>query len=552
MKKKKWIGVSLALTLSLPVLITSVNADELVEQNSSELSEVDLESYEDSIELSTIDEDAFELEEVPEEEILFEMEGYASSSLYIRPEPNSTESLGILPKNTKVSGKSDGIWLEFDYEGQKAYVAAAYFSEEASLDLVSGYLTAPLYVRPEPNSSESLGIVEASTYIDGTQINPYWIEFTYQGQKAYIASGFLTDNEIVNAITTSSLYVRPQPGSSDHLGIVPKYYHVENAEISGSWAKFNYENQEAYIASDFLTEQIPQREGPAVSGYVSSSLYVRPVPASKGSLGIIDKHSKVEGRIVNDYWVRFSFNGKTAYIAAAFLQEGEIVDGYTESDLYVRPEPNSSKSLGILPKYSRIEDAPSTGAWVKVQFKGQEGYIAKNFIANQWNPNWSREKTLENVTGVSFDGNRIVSLAKRHLGTPYRYAGRRPGGFDCSGIVTYVYQQWMQEAGIRPSSIGLLNAGHMNVSFWEDYLIRKGVDRSPLMRGYQNLPNPQDYKPGDLVICYSNSGGTNRTHMGIYVGNNQVLHSTVSRGLIIEPLYKLRWTPTYRVYRIMN
>ncbi len=35
--------------------------------------------------------------------------------------------------------------------------------------------------------------------------------------------------------------------------------------------------------------------------------------------------------------------------------------------------------------------------------------------------------------------DQIVSYAKKFLGTPYRYAGTTPSGFDCSGFISYVF-----------------------------------------------------------------------------------------------------------------
>ncbi len=38
-------------------------------------------------------------------------------------------------------------------------------------------------------------------------------------------------------------------------------------------------------------------------------------------------------------------------------------------------------------------------------------------------------------------GTTIANQASKHIGTPYRYAGNQPGGFDCSGLVYYIYQK---------------------------------------------------------------------------------------------------------------
>lgn len=45
-----------------------------------------------------------------------------------------------------------------------------------------------------------------------------------------------------------------------------------------------------------------------------------------------------------------------------------------------------------------------------------------------------QKDTLKNPEKV----NDIISFAKKFLGTPYRYAGTTPSGFDCSGFVSYV------------------------------------------------------------------------------------------------------------------
>src|SRR2546426_586765 len=36
---------------------------------------------------------------------------------------------------------------------------------------------------------------------------------------------------------------------------------------------------------------------------------------------------------------------------------------------------------------------------------------------------------------------RVITIAKQHLGTRYVWGGASPAGFDCSGLVMYVYWQ---------------------------------------------------------------------------------------------------------------
>jgi cell wall-associated NlpC family hydrolase len=86
---------------------------------------------------------------------------------------------------------------------------------------------------------------------------------------------------------------------------------------------------------------------------------------------------------------------------------------------------------------------------------------------------------------------RIVEIARRYLGTPYRWAGASPAGFDCSGFVMYVYGR----VGIQ-----------LPHSSWMLWGMGKPVAR-------------KDLRPGDIVF-FSGLG-----HVGIYVGHGRFIHS---------------------------
>ena len=97
----------------------------------------------------------------------------------------------------------------------------------------------------------------------------------------------------------------------------------------------------------------------------------------------------------------------------------------------------------------------------------------------------------QQVVGSSPYGGSVVSIAMRYLGVPYVWGGASPGGFDCSGLVMYVYAQ-----------VGV-SLPHYTGAQWG-----MGV---PVSR--------DQLQPGDLVF-FDGIG-----HVGIYIGGGQFIHA---------------------------
>ena len=106
------------------------------------------------------------------------------------------------------------------------------------------------------------------------------------------------------------------------------------------------------------------------------------------------------------------------------------------------------------------------------------------------------------------------------VGTPYRYGGNTPdGGFDCSGLIGYVYRD---AAGISlPRSTRELSAM-----------------RSPNVRR-------DALQSGDLVF-FATSGGRGVSHAGIYVGDGRFVHAPSSSGTVrLDSLDNSYWQRAY-------
>lgn len=91
--------------------------------------------------------------------------------------------------------------------------------------------------------------------------------------------------------------------------------------------------------------------------------------------------------------------------------------------------------------------------------------------------------------------NSIVSSARAQIGKPYAWGAAGPNAFDCGGLVKYVYKQ----ATNTDLPMGTTN-----------------------QEKYGTEASLGSLQPGDLLF-YGNRGAT--YHVGIYVGNNQMIHS---------------------------
>lgn len=114
----------------------------------------------------------------------------------------------------------------------------------------------------------------------------------------------------------------------------------------------------------------------------------------------------------------------------------------------------------------------------------------------------------------SGQGKAIVSTAQNFLGVPYVFGGTTPKGFDCSGLVQYVFKQ-------HGVSIPRLAD--------EQYKLGKEVKRNQLTAG-------------DLVFFTTYAAGV--SHCGIYVGDGKFLHAS-SHGVRIDSLDNEYWKPRF-------
>ncbi len=107
------------------------------------------------------------------------------------------------------------------------------------------------------------------------------------------------------------------------------------------------------------------------------------------------------------------------------------------------------------------------------------------------------------------------------VGTPYRYGGNTPeSGFDCSGLIGYVYRNQVGTA--PPRTVAQLS-------------------------GWGQVIDGSELRTGDLVVF---GRGRNPSHAGIYVGEGRFVHAPSTGGEVrmdhLESKYWARQNASFR------
>ncbi|TNF47693.1 MAG: NlpC/P60 family protein [Deltaproteobacteria bacterium] len=119
----------------------------------------------------------------------------------------------------------------------------------------------------------------------------------------------------------------------------------------------------------------------------------------------------------------------------------------------------------------------------------QQPGVPESSVMTDQKPSVSPDKAIE------APGKQALEVARKMLGTPYRYGGTDPKGFDCSGLVRYAFNQSGVE--LPRTSRGIFRASQR-------------ID-------------PQTIEPGDLVFFAFSANKI--SHVGIYAGQSRFIHS---------------------------
>ena len=351
--------------------------------------------------------------------------------------------------------------------------------------------------------------------------------------KNYIMAGMLATSFVVPLsdvtdshaseirVTTVRVNFRTGAGTNySSMGVLDKGTKVTYLSESGNWTKVQYNSKTGYICSDYLEKE---QSTSSKTMYVTPDVGLNMRKGAGTSYAVITKLSKgtaVTVHSTSNGWSKITANGVNGYVSSQYLSSTKPSSSNgttsTTSTMYVTPDVglNVRKGAGTnysvvttLSKGTAVTVHSTSNGWSKITANGIEGYVSSQYLSST-KPSTGSSNSSSSSSSTSSSVNAVLNLAAKQLGKPYVWGAQGPSSFDCSGLTYYVYKN---AAGVT--------------------LPRVSSDQSR----YGTTVSKSNLKAGDLVF-FDTSGPNNGavSHVGIYVGNGQMIHASSSSSKIVQ------------------
>lgn len=297
------------------------------------------------------------------------------------------------------------------------------------------------------------------------------------------------------AIAQVDNYVNVRAEANTDSEVLGKLYNNSAATVlettDDGWYKINSGSVTGYVKAEYVVtgdEELARRVSTRYATVTTTTLYVRTEPSTESSiltmLGEGDDFVVVDESMKDTGWVIVTTEEGDGYVST------EYVNLWTD---FVKAESKAEEEARL----AKEEAERQAAAAAAEAAKKKASRSSKSSSGSSTSTSSSAESSSSYSAPSGSDGQAVANYACQFIGNPYVYGGSSlTNGTDCSGFVMSVYAAF--GIGLPHSSSGQRSCGY-EVSLSEA-------------------------QPGDIV-CYSG-------HVGIYVGNNTIVHaSTPSSGI---------------------
>ncbi|AZV42821.1 C40 family peptidase [Peribacillus asahii] len=150
-----------------------------------------------------------------------------------------------------------------------------------------------------------------------------------------------------------------------------------------------------------------------------------------------------------------------------------------------------------------------------VKFQKAKGLKADGIVgAKTYKALGIKKQTVKTASVGGSSSTELVKEAKKYVNVPYVWGGSTPKGFDCSGFLQYVFKESSNTT--LPRTVAEI---------------------------YKEGTKVSTPKVGDVVFFETYKPGA--SHAGIYIGNDQFIHSSSSKGVSITSMNNSYWKERY-------
>lgn len=283
--------------------------------------------------------------------------------------------------------------------------------------------------------------------------------------------------------------------SSELVGMIEKGTQVTVLQESGDWCKIKFNSVSGWVKGQYLTIKSTPTKNETAQAKTTAQTSVQSAA----------KSGTITGDVVN---LRNSPD-TTAKILDK-LQQKDSVKVLNYSDGWYKVRTSGGVTGWVYKQYIAVKEASSSrgagGELSRARTEAVKAAVVEepkvSIAAVESKDSKESNDTAKDTSDL---GQQIVEYSKKFLGVKYVWGGASPKGFDCSGLVKYVYNHF----GINVNRVAADQAK-------QGEKVAKG-----------------ELKPGDLVFFDTDGGMNYINHVGIYAGDGKFVEASSGRSRVI-------------------